>query len=256
MSEHQSLLSPRLLRHARGLRVFAFLALSAAACGPESSTGDPGGGGAAGGAGGSGSGAGQTTTGQGGGTPQPKTPGCYVQCSTVDDCVHPAAPFDADNYACEGSFCIYKGCNSTAECVEAVGPKYACAQYPGTAQKDCHRQCSTVDDCVGSGTGAAYDADNFACEGGICVYKGCNSTAECVDSLGSSYACVQYPGSAVTTCNFQCSTAGDCAAPAGTGPFDADNFACEGSLCIYKGCNSTAECVAALGSKYACVEPP
>lgn len=34
----------------------------------------------------------------------------------------------------------------------------------------------------GSGS-AAYDADNYACREGLCVYLGCRSDAECLASI-------------------------------------------------------------------------
>ena len=37
--------------------------------------------------------------------------------------------------------------------------------------------CATVADCdLGS---LPNDPDNYACEGGLCVYQGCNDNAEC-----------------------------------------------------------------------------
>jgi hypothetical protein len=42
----------------------------------------------------------------------------------------------------------------------------------------CVPTCQTSEDCV-LGAGAAYDADNYDCTDGECVWTGCNSNDEC-----------------------------------------------------------------------------
>jgi hypothetical protein len=37
-------------------------------------------------------------------------------------------------------------------------------------------------------SGVAFDADNFACRGGLCTYLGCNSDAECASQV-AGYVC-------------------------------------------------------------------
>jgi hypothetical protein len=59
---------------------------------------------------------------------------------------------------------------------------------PGVPGKSCVKSCSAPADCAT--TSAAFDADNYSCVGAICVYKGCNSDAECKSSFAkSNYTC-------------------------------------------------------------------
>ena len=44
-------------------------------------------------------------------------------------------------------------------------------------------------DC-GTGT-AAYDEDNYDCIDQLCVYTGCNFEAECQESNGGDWTCVE-----------------------------------------------------------------
>jgi len=77
---------------------------------------------------------------------------------------------------------VYTGCNSDAEC-QSLG-KYVCRDFSGLSI--CALSCITTADCDYGG-GAAYDADNYKCDAGACVYTGCNSDAEC-KTLGN-YVC-------------------------------------------------------------------
>jgi len=59
-------------------------------------------------------------------------------------------------------------------------PCCACGERPRPEESsaDEHRQS------------AAYDADNYACETGVCVYQGCNTDGECASSfMDSRYLC-------------------------------------------------------------------
>jgi hypothetical protein len=158
---------------------------------------------------------------------------------------------DADNYACNTGKCEYLGCNSTAECTSALmSSSYSCVALSGATIKSCYPTCSTVADCAGPT--ALTDADNYACNGGLCEYLGCNSTAECTSALMSpDYSCVALSGASFKSCYPTCGTVADCAGP--TALTDADNYACNGGLCEYLGCNSTAECTTTyMTSNYIC----
>ena len=97
--------------------------------------------------------------------------------------------YDADNYDCTAEgFCEYTGCNSTAECEEAIAG-YVCAAYPGMDIDLCQLSCGDPGDC-GTGT-AAYDDDNYDCVDELCVYTGCNSEAECQESNDADWTCVE-----------------------------------------------------------------
>ncbi len=113
----------------------------------------------------------------------------------------------------------------------------------------CVYRCTTAADCnFGS---EVNDGDNYDCTGGACVYHGCNSTQECVDTyMTNAYACGNVGDLPFDTCLHTCTAASDCAiaSPA----YDADNYRCTGGLCDYTGCNSDQECVTAFGSAYGC----
>lgn len=230
---------------ARWMIVGALAALSWVACGGDAASSDDDDDGPSSGAGASGSagsgtgattGAGVTTGGGGGSTPIPTIEVCLAPCSTPADCAVPNAPaFDVDNYACDDGACRYLGCNTDAECM-AQGD-FVCRDQFGLST--CLVGCTTPSDC-GVQTSPAYDADNYACDAGACIYTGCNSDAECQASVGSNYACRAMAGG-VASCFPTCTTAADC--DLGQPANDADNYACDDGLCIYQGCNSDAECM-------------
>lgn len=170
---------------------------------------------------------------------------CQMTCSAPADCVSTGAAFDADNYACESGLCKYKGCNSNAECESTfMSTQYGCFDVSGT--KTCVKKCSAPADCAVAGS-AAYDADNWACEGGGCRWTGCNSDSECT-SLGA-YVCRDMGG--LKNCVKSCTAPSDCATMSAA--FDADNYACESGVCRYTGCNTDAECKSSLmKTNYAC----
>ena len=112
---------------------------------------------------------------------------CVKRCAAAADCATPSAAYDADNYACEAGGCRYKGCNTDAECASTTAGT-VCRLLAGATMKYCVKSCSTASDCAT--TSAAYDADNYACEAGLCAYKGCNSDGECQSSMMKpNYAC-------------------------------------------------------------------
>lgn len=111
-------------------------------------------------------------------------PLCLPACSTVSDCDLGSAPYSPDNYSCTGEVCVYTGCVSDTEC-QTLGDN-VCRTQPNSTVPYCLPACSTSADCnLGS---APYDSDNYDCLGGVCVYSGCNSLAEC-QAMGS-YVCV------------------------------------------------------------------
>lgn len=110
---------------------------------------------------------------------------CTPPCSSPADCDLGAGPgYDADNYDCVAGGCRYLGCNDTPEC-QPLGSQYVCHDYGTTAL--CTPGCTSPADCD-LGAGAAFDADNYDCTGGVCVYTGCNSTTEC--QATGNFVCV------------------------------------------------------------------
>ena len=81
---------------------------------------------------------------------------------------------------------MYTGCNSDAECQE-TDPANVCADFSALGGiPSCVRACSVAEDC--SQGSAPFDADNYECDDGICLYTGCNSDAECM-SLPTPLVC-------------------------------------------------------------------
>jgi hypothetical protein len=110
-------------------------------------------------------------------------PNCWPTCATAADCAITGPLYDADNYDCDAGKCRWTGCNSTSECTTGLmNPDYTC--YQG----GCWPTCSTAADCALMST--LHDVDNYDCEGGRCVWTGCNSTAECTGALmDPDYVC-------------------------------------------------------------------
>ena len=113
---------------------------------------------------------------------------------------------------------------------------------PGLAV--CQLGCVNASDCAQAT--AAYDADNYACEQGACVWTGCNSTAECTETFQNpSYVCGVRGELALPSCYPTCSAPADCLL-GDSSLHDADNYACEQGACVWTGCNSTPECTDTL----------
>lgn len=106
-------------------------------------------------------------------------PNCWYTCTTAADCARGPAggTSDADNFACDDGKCRWLGCNSTAECRTPSGDQI-CGVRGTSPIPNCWEPCSTVAECASANP--AFDADNFVCDDGACVYQGCNSTEECV----------------------------------------------------------------------------
>jgi hypothetical protein len=248
----------------------SLVALVLAACGDDTSGGDPSGSGgaptgagpgtgvtgtgvsstgtSAGGAGGSGS---STGAAGGGGEGPPPLPACYPTCTTVADCVSASPLTDDDNYACTDGKCEYLGCQDTGECTAAfMNPNYACETLAGSSLPTCNATCTVVADCVSASP--LTDDDNYACTNGRCEYLGCQSTSECTTAfMDPNYVCETAPGSSLAGCYPTCTVVADCVAAS---PLtDDDNYACTNSRCEYLGCQSTSECTTAfMNPDYVC----
>jgi hypothetical protein len=174
------------------------------------------------------------------------TPGCYQTCATAAECANGSnAPISGpDNWACNNGFCGYLGCNSTQECIDTyMNDQYLCTNIGISTFNSCYQKCASAVDCASNLAPVLVNSDNWACTGGLCEYKGCNTTEECTDTyMNSNYECAAPAGSTLKTCVHKCTVPADC--PEGNmAPLsDADNYECNAGLCAYKGCNSTQEC--------------
>lgn len=115
---------------------------------------------------------------------------------------------------------------------------------PGTkpdGSMTCEHTCVTSEDCTTFGD-AIYGPDNYACDEGLCVYLGCKSDGECLESHNDpAWTCRQQPGDAVPLCHPKCVTAHDCVDP--SSPLhNTDNWSCNGGACEHRGCTSDDEC--------------
>jgi len=189
----------------------------------------------------------------------PRIAFCRIGCSVPADCATASvALYDATHYRCTAALCEWTGCRTDDECRAAFSrADYACRDVGGLPQ--CVDTCSTSADC-GSGT-AAFDADNYACVGGQCEYRGCRDDAECAATFSSArYVCrraslpdvgIPVP-TAERNCVLGCTSASDCVTSSGA--FDADNYVCNAEgACVYAGCNDDAECRASfMAERYVC----
>ncbi|MBI4816773.1 MAG: hypothetical protein HY791_10975 [Deltaproteobacteria bacterium] len=120
----------------------------------------------------------------------------------------------------------------------------------GAAIPFCVRGCSTAADC--SSGSPAYDADNYECQTGVCVYSGCRSDDECRQSFASS-AFVCRPSGSTSFCVESCSTAADCATTSAA--YDEDNYECRNQSCVYLGCHDDVECQSSFqNTSYGCLK--
>ena len=142
----------------------------------------------------------------------------------------------------------------------------ACGDTPGTADGEtsssseagdsgdvggaCRFECEQAADCD-QGL-PAFDADNFECAAGVCVYAGCNSDAEC----GNLGICREIGGDAFARCHPACASAADCAIDGGGPLDDAENYQCIEGACAWTGCLDDAECVEVNGEGHVCREFP
>jgi len=205
-----------------------------------------------GGADGAGDGGGDGGGDDGGGT---TTRYCYQSCGQPGDCAQGWAPWDEDNYDCREGVCVYSGCNSDDECQSVPNMEdYLCRLVAPAEIPLCVKSCSQPGDCAQGWD--PWDEDNYSCDDGVCVYTGCNSDDECqsVPSM-EDYLCRPTAAGGADQCQPGCTTAADC--DLGSAAYDADNYTCEGGLCVYSGCNSDDECQASSPSlPMVCHTPP
>lgn len=177
---------------------------------------------------------------------------CRPTCATPADCATPGEPLsDAAHYACNAGLCDWLGCKAASECSAAAGGgTFVCRTLPGATVADCIPACQTAADCVPPGaTSVLDDAHHFACTGGVCTWRGCASTAECMAALHTSrVSCETPPGAPAPTCVPTCATASNCVATGAAVPAlsDPSHYTCTASRCAWLGCKSTAECAQAL----------
>jgi hypothetical protein len=180
------------------------------------------------------------------------TPVCVQACTVDADC-DTGAPAggsnDADNFRCLDGACRWQGCQSDQECaIDAAeapwAPAMRCVTY-ACGVRLCMRSCSVPADCPFGTSGVAYDADNYACDDGLCRYVGCHDDAECATTFASErYRC--RTSLDVPTCWNTCASPADCASPSPA--YDADNYACDEGFCVWQGCHSAEECAASYQS--------
>ncbi|MFO7734893.1 MAG: hypothetical protein R6W70_01620 [bacterium] len=193
-------------------------------------------------------------------TGEPNVSYCAKECSVSEDCAEGVAIMDADNFSCEDNICVYNGCNNDKECEETFSSAdYACnteVEIPS-----CVQRCETPDDCFSSAAEVpAYDADNYSCVSGKCIYTGCNSDEECrktYEATEIEYVCDEIEGAGVPHCVIFCEAVSQCTQHSSeNGAYSEDNYLCEENRCVYKGCNSHKECVNTFegDERYICVE--
>ena len=183
----------------------------------------------------------------------PPMPTCTVTCSSDEECTILGNPtmgiYDEDNWSCVDGACRWTGCHDNAECAaepSLEGKEYRCIES-NCGMRLCLTKCAEVVDCLPSTyAGTAFDDNNYACEGGLCRYLGCMSDEECTDSYKvagepRTWECVE-GNEGVGVCMASCFSPIDCV-PAGSNEIlDSNNWACQESHCVYKGCQSTDEC--------------
>jgi hypothetical protein len=98
---------------------------------------------------------------------------CFEACETAATCGQGIGPYISENHVCEKGACIYLGCGSNVQCKELQSNWTCHADTPPT----CLQECISSAEC-GSNL-PAWDADNYVCQGGACIYLGCNSDREC-----------------------------------------------------------------------------
>ncbi|HEX6765295.1 MAG TPA: hypothetical protein VF103_07445 [Polyangiaceae bacterium] len=227
----------------------------ASGSGGSTSGGSAGSTGEGGSAGSGGSNTGGTATGGSGtggsGGTAGSPPECARSCEQASDCANAgaSAPFDADNWSCDGGHCRWLGCLNDDECAFFGG---VCRRgfVAGGDVSTCTEGCETVDVCAENL--AAVDIDNWTCEDGGCKYVGCLDDEECETDLGPGAKCLQgdapYP-----SCVSPCSEPADCVSEGASASQDADNWDCVDGLCVASGCVSDDECTEAQGAPAECV---
>lgn len=186
---------------------------------------------------------------------------CQYACTTASDCVQTGsnAMTDEDNYKCENHKCVYLGCLSDTECDEvygavtaATGKVYRCNENGAYGYPECTPECTSASDCAaGETTDNAFDLDNYKCEGGRCVYSGCNSDSECQNGGLDYMRCVpeKYGEKTLNICAMGCETPADCA----NAVYPEEVYLCENQQCKMKNCESDEWCAENISSKFSCL---
>jgi hypothetical protein len=110
----------------------------------------------------------------------------------------------------------------------------------------CHATCNTAADC-GTPGDPLYDPNHFTCQAGLCQWQGCRSASECnAEGHGSHFVC-RAAAAGPPSCAPACQKPSDCVPPGAPTPSlqDASHYTCAAGACVWTGCRSTSECVAA-----------
>jgi len=164
---------------------------------------------------------------------------CQQACDRAADCGVESLAFDSDNYRCDEGLCVYSGCNDDRECEETYRGAYTCRRTPQAVLPYCLQRCAGVADCAVDLP--AFDADNYACEDGVCVYTGCRTDDECSVTMRGDYVCHAFGEGGLRACYERCERAADCAVE-NVGTSGEDNYACDEGVCRWLGCNDDLEC--------------
>lgn len=109
---------------------------------------------------------------------------CVRICSTASDCDQGIVGLKAVNFECDVGVCAYVGCATDGDCTNGGH-----CEDTSFGLRICRQSCNAAADCVTAGSPLS-DADNWACDRGVCSYLGCSSSAECTDAYKSSdYVC-------------------------------------------------------------------
>lgn len=169
---------------------------------------------------------------------------CLTQCEVAADCDlynGQYTVYNADHYRCSDGGCVWLGCNSDDECSQ-LQAGYQCHPQPFTDFKSCVPGCTSNSDCSLAAAGTLYDADNYQCTEGACVFTGCNTDSECQEAQGNSFVCVDPFDVGQKSCYQSCSSSDNCGNSDAGPAYDANNYECNNDLCIYTGCVSDDEC--------------
>lgn len=115
---------------------------------------------------------------------------CQKKCSVAMDCAMDTGAWSAENWKCQGDYCVYLGCTSDLECKTSMaGLDFRCRDMPALGYKSCVKGCNAAADCAVPNS-PAYAASTYECTQGVCEYLGCPSDAACQQSLNSQkYVC-------------------------------------------------------------------
>jgi hypothetical protein len=167
---------------------------------------------------------------------------CLRACEYPIDCVDQGndAIHQVKNYLCTQNACVYKGCNTDAECEEfQPGMDYRCDATSG----GCVSPCLSPVDCVSGWATSDADDNNYVCgDNRVCAYLGCLNDNECQIAYGSQYRCMDPMNTGIPVCQLSCSAPADCVRDLNVKYEDADNWECIDERCYYSGCQNDEEC--------------